>query len=86
MHHAIATSTDPLEVMLVGKGSKRRIEWCVFGANGRSFVNGKGAKNVLKWERKGVQFALLKGLGLKAVQCCAMHCELVKVVKGNLSK
>ena len=86
MHHAIATSTDPLEVMLVGKGSKRRIEWCVFGANGRSFVNGKGAKNGLKWEREGVQLALLKGLGLKAVHCCAMHCELVKVVKGNLSK
>jgi hypothetical protein len=53
--------------MLVGKGSKRRIEWCVFGANGRSFVNGKGAKNVLKWEREAVQLALLKGLGLKAV-------------------
>ena len=86
MHHAIATSTDPLEVMLVGKGSKRRIEWYVFGANGRSFVNGKGAKNVLKWEREGVQFALLKGLGLKAVQCTALHCELVKVVNGNLSK
>lgn len=86
MHHAIATSTDPSVMMLVRKGSKRRIEWCVFGANGRSFVNGKGAKNVLKWERKGVQLALLKGLGLKAVQCCVMHCELVKVVKGNLSK
>ena len=86
VHHAIATSTDPSVMMLVGKGSKRRIEWCVFGANGRSFVNGKGAKNVLKWEREGVQFALLKGLGLKAVHCTALHCELVKVVKGNLSK
>ena len=31
VHHAIATSADPLEVVLVGKGSKRRIEWCVFG-------------------------------------------------------
>ena len=39
----VATSTDPSVMMLVGKGSKRRIEWCVFGANGRSFVNGKGA-------------------------------------------
>lgn len=86
MHHAIATSTDPSVMMLVGKGSKRRIEWYVFGANGRSFVNGKGAKNGLKWERDGVQLGLLKGLGLKAVHCCAMHCELVKVVKGNLSK
>lgn len=54
VHHAIATSTDPSVMMLVGKGSKRRIEWYVFGANGRSFVNGKGAKNVLKWEREGV--------------------------------
>ena len=86
MHHAIATSTDPSVMMLVGKGSKRRFEGCVFGANGRSFVNGKGAKNGLKWEREGVQFALLKGLGLKAVHCTALHCVLVKVVKGNLSK
>ena len=39
----VATSTDPSVMMLVGKGSKRRIEWCVFGANRRSFVNGKGA-------------------------------------------
>ena len=29
MHHAIATSTDPSVMMLVGKGSKSRIEWCV---------------------------------------------------------
>ena len=86
MHHAIASSSDLSVMMLVGKGAKRRMEGYVFGANGRSFVNGKGAKNGLKWEREGVQFALLKGLGLKAVQCNALHCELVKVVNGNLSK
>ena len=33
MHHAIATSADPSVMVLVGKGSKSRIEWCVFGAN-----------------------------------------------------
>ena len=27
VHHAIATSTDPSIMMLVGKGSKSRIEW-----------------------------------------------------------
>ena len=31
VHHAIATSTDHSVMLLVGKGSKRRIEWCVFG-------------------------------------------------------
>lgn len=46
---------------------------CVWG-EWEEFREWKGAKNVLKWERDGVQLALLKGLGLKAVQCCAMHC------------
>ena len=59
VHHAIATSADPSVMVLVGKGSKSRIEWCVFGANGRSLVKGKGAKNVLKWERDGVKLGLL---------------------------
>ena len=59
VHHAIATSADPSVIVCVGKGSKSRIEWCVFGADGRSLVNGKGAKNVLKWERDGVQLGLL---------------------------
>ena len=72
VHHAMATSTDPSDMMLVGKGWKRRIEWCVFGANRRSFVNGKGAKCVLKWERDGVELGGVWGLGLL---WCAAHCE-----------
>ena len=44
----------------------------MFGANRRSFVNGKGAKCVLKWERDGVELVVVRGLGLL---WCAAHCE-----------
>lgn len=50
---------------------------CVWG-EWEEFREWKRSKECLKWERDGVQLALLKGLGLKAVHCTAMQCNLSK--------
>lgn len=46
-------------------------------------MNGKGAKNVSKWERDGVKLVEVRGLGLRVSNAVQSTVNLSKVSKGT---